>query len=61
METAMKDSLELTGKAKTIPPVNSIREFPMQHKCYRRGKEGTNPRNAILKINIVETVGKRAI
>ena len=61
METAMKDSLELRGKAKTIPPVNSIREVPMQHKCYRCGKEGTNPRNAILKINIVETVGKRAI
>jgi hypothetical protein len=25
------------------------------------GKRGKNPRNAILKINIVETVGKRAI
>jgi hypothetical protein len=59
METAMKDSLELRGKAKTIPPVNSIREVPMQHKCYRCGE--CYFRNAILKINIVETVGKRAI
>ena len=34
METAMKDSLELRGKAKSIPRVNSIREVPMQHKWF---------------------------
>jgi hypothetical protein len=34
-----RKNLQLPWKGKTIPPVNSIREVPMQHKCYRCWKE----------------------
>ena len=59
METAMKDSLELRGKAKTIPPVNSIREVPMQHKCYRCGKERHEPQECYFKDQYCRNCGKK--
>jgi predicted nucleic acid-binding Zn-ribbon protein len=59
METAMKDLLELSGKAKTIPPVNSIREVPMQHKCYRYGKEGHEPQEYYFKDQYCRNCGCR--
>ncbi|CAB3984637.1 oocyte zinc finger 6-like [Paramuricea clavata] len=61
METAIKDSLELRGKAKTIPPVNSIREVPMQHKCYRCGKEGHEPQECYFKDQYCRNCGQRVI
>ena len=61
METAMKDSVELRGKTKSEPPVNGIHEAPMQHRCYRCGKEGHEPKNATLKISTAETVEKRGM
>jgi hypothetical protein len=48
----MKDTLELRRKTKTIPPVKNINVTDV-------GKRGMNHRNAILKINIVETLEKR--
>ena len=51
MEMAMKDSVELRGKTKSEPPVNSIHEAPMQHTVNVTdvGKRGTIPKNATLK------------
>ena len=59
METATKDSLELRGKAKTIPPVNNIREVPKQHKCYRYGKEGHEPQECYFKDQYCRNCGKK--
>ena len=59
METAMKDSVELRGKTKSEPPVNSIHEAPMQHRCYRCGKEGHEPQECYFKDQYCRNCGKK--
>ena len=59
METAMKDSVELMGKTKSEPPVNSIHEAPMQHRCYRCGKEGHDPQECYFKDQYCRNCGKK--
>lgn len=62
METAIKDLGELRGKTKTESSVNSIREAPVPQTCYKcEGKKDMTHNNAILRIKIVETVGKRGM
>ena len=62
METATKDAVELTGKTKAESSVNSIHEAHGYNiDVTDVGKRDMTHNNAILRINIVETVEKMDI